>query len=417
MCPGVHLLPTHILSVQVYSFHQHPNALFSLLSAVIVTAAAAVAVRDRSVCVVYGGTTLILYRDTGRYQSVCHVLPHAIGTLQSEPRPTDSSLLWSCGGSTSDFRFLSIFQSFGLAPLRRVLAACRLFSFGCVFVVVRVVVVVEQGVVRSFHQWRAELQWGNKKRHLGFFERRESRNCTHDYTAGCTAPSLLLHPISYQYTCQAFFVARGLTSTTFVASLEHDRIETLCLQYGYRKFTQIFLCFGWLHLDMLLCGVCWYVCVYERGMHLASTPFARAATVASCFLLAPRACLVDHASQAYNRAALYMNGPDTALNPVEEGYVPPPLTGGPVRVPRNKLFVQQLPLPLIALSQVCIYGSGGVFGLLGGLEQPPCSLTRSSGCPMTDTAVGVDCCWGRIDGCCLLVCATCPAWWLTFHLF
>lgn len=32
--------------------------------------------------------------------------------------------------------------------------------------------------------------------------------------------------------------------------------------------------------------------------------------------------------------------------------MPPPLTGGSVRVPRNKLFVQQLPLPLIALSQV-----------------------------------------------------------------
>lgn len=31
-----------------------------------------------------------------------------------------------------------------------------------------------QGVVRSFHQWRAEMQWGNKKRHLGFFERCES---------------------------------------------------------------------------------------------------------------------------------------------------------------------------------------------------------------------------------------------------
>ncbi|CBJ48429.1 Chromodomain helicase-DNA-binding protein, putative [Ectocarpus siliculosus] len=30
-----------------------------------------------------------------------------------------------------------------------------------------------KGVVRSFHQWRAEMQWGNKKRHLGFFERRE----------------------------------------------------------------------------------------------------------------------------------------------------------------------------------------------------------------------------------------------------
>lgn len=42
---------------------------------------------------------------------------------------------------------------------------------GC-FAVVRAV--IEQGVVRSFHQWRAELQWGNKKRHLGFFERRES---------------------------------------------------------------------------------------------------------------------------------------------------------------------------------------------------------------------------------------------------
>lgn len=35
----------------------------------------------------------------------------------------------------------------------------------------------QQGVVRSFHQWRAELQWGNKKRHLGFFERRESHYC------------------------------------------------------------------------------------------------------------------------------------------------------------------------------------------------------------------------------------------------
>lgn len=32
---------------------------------------------------------------------------------------------------------------------------------------------VGQGVVRSFYQWRAEMQWGNKKRHLGFFDRRE----------------------------------------------------------------------------------------------------------------------------------------------------------------------------------------------------------------------------------------------------
>lgn len=31
-----------------------------------------------------------------------------------------------------------------------------------------------QGVVRSFHQWRAEMQCGNTKRHLGFFERCES---------------------------------------------------------------------------------------------------------------------------------------------------------------------------------------------------------------------------------------------------
>ncbi|CAM9225980.1 unnamed protein product [Hapterophycus canaliculatus] len=89
-----------------------------------------------------------------------------------------------------------------------------------------------KGVVRSFHQWRAEMQWGNKKRHLGFFDR------------------------------------------------------------------------------------------------------------------------LDHASHAYNRAALYANGPETALNPTKEGYLPPPLTGRSVRVPRNKLFVQQLPLPLIALSQV-----------------------------------------------------------------
>ncbi|CAM9267447.1 unnamed protein product, partial [Scytosiphon promiscuus] len=89
-----------------------------------------------------------------------------------------------------------------------------------------------KGVVRSFHQWRAEMQWGNKKRHLGFFDR------------------------------------------------------------------------------------------------------------------------LDHAAHAYNRAALYTNGPETALNPMKEGYVPPPLTGRSVRVPRNKLFVQQLPLPLIALSQV-----------------------------------------------------------------
>ncbi len=36
-----------------------------------------------------------------------------------------------------------------------------------------VVLASKQGVVRSFHQWRAELLWGNKKRHLGFFERRE----------------------------------------------------------------------------------------------------------------------------------------------------------------------------------------------------------------------------------------------------
>lgn len=71
---------------------------------------------------------------------------------------------------------------------------------------------------------------------------------------------------------------------------------------------------------------------------------------------------MDHASQAYNRAALYMNGPDTALNPVKEGYVPPPLTGAPVRVPRNKLFVQQLPLPLIALSQVRERGTKGCQG-------------------------------------------------------
>lgn len=61
---------------------------------------------------------------------------------------------------------------------------------------------------------------------------------------------------------------------------------------------------------------------------------------------------MDHASHAYNRAALYMNGPDTALNPTKEGYLPPSPTGAPVRVPRNKLFVQQLPLPLIALAKV-----------------------------------------------------------------
>ncbi|CAN0483046.1 unnamed protein product [Ectocarpus sp. 12 AP-2014] len=47
-----------------------------------------------------------------------------------------------------------------------------------------------------------------------------------------------------------------------------------------------------------------------------------------------------------------MNGPETPLNPTKEGYVPPPLTGRSVRVPRNKLFVQQLPLPLIAQVQV-----------------------------------------------------------------
>eukprot|EP00904_Undaria_pinnatifida_P001417 jgi/Undpi1/11276/HiC_scaffold_30.g13574.m1 len=88
-----------------------------------------------------------------------------------------------------------------------------------------------KGVVRSFHQWRAEMQWGNKKRHLGFFDQ------------------------------------------------------------------------------------------------------------------------LDHASHAYNRAALYMNGPDTALNPTKEGYLPPTPTGAPVRVPRNKLFVQQLPLPLITLAK------------------------------------------------------------------
>ncbi|CAM9215010.1 unnamed protein product [Sphacelaria rigidula] len=79
-----------------------------------------------------------------------------------------------------------------------------------------------KGVVRSFHQWRAEMQWGNKKRHLGFFER------------------------------------------------------------------------------------------------------------------------LDDASYAYNRAAVYMNGADTPLNPIKDGYIPPPPTGLPVRVPRNKMFAQQL---------------------------------------------------------------------------
>lgn len=81
----------------------------------------------------------------------------------------------------------------------------------------------------------------------------------------------------------------------------------------------------------------------------------------SCYLNSPRSSplvvdlayyQVDHASYAYNRAALYMNGPDTALNPTKEGYLPPVIAGAPVRVPRNKLFVQQIPMPLTSLAQV-----------------------------------------------------------------
>lgn len=60
---------------------------------------------------------------------------------------------------------------------------------------------------------------------------------------------------------------------------------------------------------------------------------------------------VDHASYAYNRAAIYLHGPEARLNPIKEGYTPPPPTGAPVRVPRNKVFALQLPPPL-ALKQV-----------------------------------------------------------------
>lgn len=60
---------------------------------------------------------------------------------------------------------------------------------------------------------------------------------------------------------------------------------------------------------------------------------------------------VDHASYAYNRAAVYLHGPDARLNPIKEGYTPPPPSGAPVRVPRNKVFALQLPPPL-ALKQV-----------------------------------------------------------------
>ena len=118
-----------------------------------------------------------------------------------------------------------------------------------------------------------------------------------------------------------------------------------------------FLDYGWPRLFVMTIFFCaarsapWGVLV--RWLSISGVnPLSLAPPPSLSFRLAPGASLVDHASQAYNRAALYMNGPDTALNPVKEGYVPPPLTGGPVRVPRNKLFVQQLPLPLIALSQV-----------------------------------------------------------------
>ncbi|CAM9354401.1 unnamed protein product [Choristocarpus tenellus] len=80
-----------------------------------------------------------------------------------------------------------------------------------------------KGVMRSFHQWRAEIQWGNKKRHLGFFDK------------------------------------------------------------------------------------------------------------------------LDDASYAYNRAALHAQGAGAAvLNPVKDGYMPPPPRGKPVRVPRHKLLVPQM---------------------------------------------------------------------------
>jgi hypothetical protein len=39
-----------------------------------------------------------------------------------------------------------------------------------------------KGVCKSYEQWRAEMKWGNKKRHLGFFPTGKSSLALHMYT-------------------------------------------------------------------------------------------------------------------------------------------------------------------------------------------------------------------------------------------
>lgn len=121
-----------------------------------------------------------------------------------------------------------------------------------------------------------------------------------------------------------------------------------------RQFALLFrlpIAVVWLITKPYCCICSWLFCDLSCALPAAAAPPPGVHLIS----LVPQ---VDHASQAYNRAALYMNGPETPLNPTKAGYLPPPLTGRSVRVPRNKLFVQQLPLPLIAQAQVCRPGGG-----------------------------------------------------------
>lgn len=88
-------------------------------------------------------------------------------------------------------------------------AGCCL-SYSFVISVVAFSALGGKGVVRSFHQWRAEMQWGNKKRHLGFFDRCERKEPPLSFrvAAMSTAAIFFESLLSYAFNPSSFDTGR-----------------------------------------------------------------------------------------------------------------------------------------------------------------------------------------------------------------
>lgn len=143
--------------------------------------------------------------------------------------------------------------------------------------------VTKQGVVRSFHQWRAELQWGNKKRHLGFFERCKSRRNNETLSHDSGGLHLSEHELMACFKLHVFLIATIGPSSSGITP-PHYMCHRSLNAWGWLYLLPRFVAVSARHA--LLCAVLY------AGTYRASPPIACAATAAAEALLLSRALVL-----------------------------------------------------------------------------------------------------------------------------